>query len=120
MPEVGEEALFDDTPSNLSLRPFHLTLEKARVWPLRRPQTGFRPLATLTVEPSSILRGEGATLEWAAEHALTAVLNHEIGRVESKGSREVFPATTTTYTITVRGHGGEASATATVAVAEPR
>ena len=120
IPAVGEEALFDGTPSNLSLRPFHLTLEKARVWPLRRPQTGFRPLATLTVEPSSIVRGEGAALEWASENALTATVNHQIGRVESKGSREVFPATTTTYTITVRGYGGEASATATVAVSEPR
>ena len=118
-PKVGEEAIVEGIPRSLSLRPFHLTLENARVRSLNRKQWGPRPAVRLTTEPSSIVRGEGVTLKWTAENALSATLNQEIGRVKSKGSREVFPAQTTTYTISIRGHGGEASATATVTVKEP-
>ncbi len=118
-PKVGEEAIVEGIPRTLSLRPFHLTLENARVRSLNRKQWGPRPAVRLTTEPSSIVRGEGATLRWTAEHAFLAKLNHEIGRVEPTGRREVFPERTTTYTVTVRGHGGEASATATVTVKEP-
>ena len=118
-PRVGEEAFVEGIPRTLSLRPFHLTLEKARVRSLDRKQSGPRPAVRLTTEPSSVVRGEGATLQWTAENALSVALNQEIGRVESKGSREVFPAQTTTYTIAARGQGGEASATATVTVREP-
>ena len=118
-PKVGEEAIVEGIPRSLSLRPFHLTLEKARVRSLDRKQSGPRPAVRLSTEPSSVVRGEGATLQWTAENALSVALNQEIGRVESKGSREVFPAQTTTYTIAARGQGGEASATATVTVREP-
>ncbi len=118
-PRVGEEAIVEGIPRTLSLRPFHLTLENARVRSLNGKQWGPRPAVRLSTEPSSVVRGEGATLQWTAENALSVALNQEIGRVEPTGRREVFPERTTTYTVTVRGHGGEASATATVTVKEP-
>lgn len=118
-PNVGEEALVEGIPRSLSLRPFHLTLEDARARPLNRKQRGPIPSVRLTIEPSSIVRSEGVTLQWTAEHAFSARLNQDIGRVEPSGSREVFPAQTTTYTVSVRGYGGDASASATVTVREP-
>ncbi len=77
------------------------------------------PTVTMTAEPSSIERGQSATLRWSSTDATSATINQGIGSVDTSGTRSVSPTSTTTYTITVQGAGGSASASATVNVRAP-
>ncbi len=77
------------------------------------------PTVTLSVEPSSIERGQSATLRWSSKGATEASINQGIGTVATSGSRQVFPSNSTTYTINVKGEGGTASASASVTVRAP-
>jgi peptidoglycan-associated lipoprotein len=77
------------------------------------------PTVSLTAEPSSIERGQSATLRWSSTEATDASINQGIGTVATSGTRSVSPTETTTYTITVKGPGGTASANATVTVRVP-
>jgi peptidoglycan-associated lipoprotein len=77
------------------------------------------PTVSLTAEPSSIDRGESATLRWSSTDATEASINQGIGSVGTSGTRSVSPTSSTTYTITVKGPGGSASASATVTVRAP-
>ena len=78
------------------------------------------PTVSLSVSPTSIARGESATLSWSSTNAVSAEIAPAIGTVPTSGSRSVSPTSTTTYRITVRdGDGRTASETATVTVAEP-
>ncbi|MDW8130230.1 MAG: OmpA family protein [Bryobacterales bacterium] len=65
--------------------------------------------------PPEIVAGETSNLFWVVENADEVTISG-IGRVETAGSREVAPATTTTYTLTARNRRGEVTATAVVAV----
>ncbi len=65
--------------------------------------------------PPEIVAGETSNLFWVVENADEVSISG-IGRVETAGSREVAPTTTTTYTLTARNRRGEISATAAVAV----
>jgi len=76
-------------------------------------------IVSFTAEPSTIERGQSATLRWSVQNATDFSINQGIGAVQSSGSRQVFPSNTTTYTLTVQGPGGSASADATVAVTAP-
>ncbi len=76
-------------------------------------------IASFTVDPSSIERGQSATLRWASQNATTATIDNGIGTVQPNGSRQVSPSATTTYRLTVTGEGGEASQTVTLRVTEP-
>ena len=79
-----------------------------------------RPTVSISASPSSIERGQSATLRWSSTHAVSAEITPGIGTVPTSGSRSVSPTTTTTYRITVRGGDGQtASASATVTVTEP-
>jgi len=75
-----------------------------------------QPTATLTAEPSSVERGQSATLRWSSTDATAASIDQGIGTVGTSGTRSVSPTQTTTYTLTVKGAGGTGSATATVTV----
>ncbi len=70
-------------------------------------------------EPSTIQRGQSATLRWAVENADTVSIDQGIGTVPATGERRVFPSQSTTYTLTAQGPGGTATATARVTVTEP-
>lgn len=77
-------------------------------------------VATFEVEPSTVERGQAATLRWEVSGNATDVrIEPNIGSVNASGSRQVFPGNTTTYTLTASGPGGSASATATVSVTAP-
>ncbi len=69
-------------------------------------------------EPSSIQRGQSATLRWnvAAE---TVTIEPGIGTVPAQGSRQVYPSDSTTYTLSARSAGGNDSRTVRVTVTEP-
>ena len=81
------------------------------------------PTATFSVSPTTIERGQSATLRWTTTNATSAAINRSIGAVTpvASGSRSVSPTSTTTYTLTVTGPGGTLTPkpTATVTVTEP-
>ena len=83
--------------------------------------------ATLTANPTTITKGESATLTWSTTNLDSQAIDQGINTVAATGSISVTPAVTTTYTITGSGatskdHNGNVtsigsiSATATVTV----
>ena len=78
-----------------------------------------RPTVTLQASPSSINKGESASLSWNSTDATELNIAPEVGAVTAQGSTKVTPSDSTTYTITATGPGGSASATATVTVNAP-
>jgi peptidoglycan-associated lipoprotein len=83
------------------------------------PTTGAPVIAQFTAEPSSIERGQSATLRWSVSNATEVSIDPSVGSVPANGSRTVFPSNSTTYTLTARGEGGAKTATATVNVSAP-
>jgi peptidoglycan-associated lipoprotein len=78
-----------------------------------------RPTVTLQASPSSINKGESATLSWNSTDATELNIAPEVGAVTAQGSTKVTPSDSTTYTITATGPGGSTSATATFTVNTP-
>jgi peptidoglycan-associated lipoprotein len=76
-------------------------------------------IAQFTADPSSIDRGQSATLRWSVNDATSVTIEPGLGSVQSNGSRQVFPSNTTSYRLTATGPGGNASASATVNVNAP-
>lgn len=74
--------------------------------------------ATLSANPSSIQRGQSATLTWSTENATDIAL--EGNKVDASGSQTVSPTQTTTYHLTAKGSGGTQDATAQVTVTQPQ
>ena len=56
-----------------------------------------------TVEPAEIGAGEPVMLIWATENPAGVTIEPGLGRVTPRGSRQLFPASTTTYTLTLGG-----------------
>jgi peptidoglycan-associated lipoprotein len=78
-----------------------------------------RPTVTLQASPSSINKGDSATLSWNSTDATTLSIAPDVGAVTAQGSTKVTPSDSTTYTITATGPGGSANATASVTVNAP-
>lgn len=74
-----------------------------------------QPVITFSAAPSSVTPGAAATLTWSITGATAASIDG-IGTIQTTGSMQVTPATTTTYTLHASGAGGSAQATATVNV----
>ena len=72
-----------------------------------------------SAEPSSIQRGQSATLSWSVANATDISIDQGLGQIAANGMRQVFPANTTTYTLTATGGGGSLTRSATVTVAAP-
>lgn len=77
------------------------------------------PTVTLTAEPSTIEKGQSATLSWTSTNATTLDVEPTVGSVQAQGSQTVTPDESTTYTITATGPGGNATASARVTVTTP-
>ena len=77
--------------------------------------SGQKPTVTFSAQPSSILAGATAVLNWSADNA-TSVSIAGVGTFAPSGSTKVTPSTTATYTATATGSGGTAASTATVTV----
>ena len=73
-------------------------------------------ITSFTVNPTTIQRGEGATLSWSSANAVTASIDQGIGSVSVSGTQAVSPTATTTYMLTVVGLGGTATSTVTLNV----
>jgi peptidoglycan-associated lipoprotein len=78
-----------------------------------------QPTVTLSADPSSINKGDSATLSWTSTNATQLTIAPEVGTVTAEGNSKVTPADSTTYTITASGPGGSANATARVTVSTP-
>jgi peptidoglycan-associated lipoprotein len=77
-------------------------------------------ISTFQAEPSTIERGQSATLRWAVTGDTTDIsISPQIGTVASSGSRQVFPTSTSTYVLTASGPGGSDSRTVTISVTQP-
>ena len=76
-------------------------------------------ISSFTVEPTSIQRGQAATLRWSVSNATEVSISPGIGTVAASGSRQVFPSNTTTYQLDAKGPGGPDSRTVTVNVTAP-
>src|SRR5689334_16266739 len=77
-------------------------------------------VAQFSAEPTSIQRGQSATLRWEVSGNVTSVsIDNAIGTVQNTGNRRVFPTDSTTYTLTATGPGGSITASATVTVTAP-
>jgi len=74
---------------------------------------------SFTAEPSTIEKGQVATLRWSVSNATDMNIDQGIGAVQSEGTRQVSPSSTTTYTLSVHGPGGSDSKTVTVEVTTP-
>ncbi len=77
------------------------------------------PTVSLSASPSSIERGQSATLSWNTSNATSVTIDNGIGTVGASGNRTVSPTTSTTYTARVSGPGGNTSAEARITVTEP-
>jgi peptidoglycan-associated lipoprotein len=77
------------------------------------------PTCTLTAEPSTIEKGQSATLSWSSQNATDLNLQPGPGKVEAQGSTSVSPTESTTYTLNITGPGGSSSCTARVTVTTP-
>jgi peptidoglycan-associated lipoprotein len=73
--------------------------------------------ATLSANPTSIQRGQSATLTWSTDAATDVTL--EGNKVDASGSQTVSPTDTTTYHLSAKGSSGTQDATATITVTAP-
>lgn len=75
------------------------------------------PTAQISVNPSDIVRGNCAILNWSTTSATQVQINGEV--VTASGTREVCPTVTTTYTLVATGPGGKVERATTLRVREP-
>lgn len=76
------------------------------------------PTASISVDPSTIEKGQSATLSWQTSNA-TDVSIDGIGAVQPSGSQQVSPTDSTTYHLAAKGAGGSQEATARLTVTQP-
>ena len=85
--------------------------------PARTTPTTQRPaINSFTAEPSTIEKGQAATLRWAISNATDMTIDQGLGAVQSQGSRQVFPSNTVTYTLIANGPGGSDTKSVTITV----
>ncbi len=77
------------------------------------------PTISLSASPSTIERGQSATLSWNTGNASSVTIDGGVGTVEPSGSRSVSPSSSTTYTARATGPGGTANAETRVTVTAP-
>jgi peptidoglycan-associated lipoprotein len=87
--------------------------------PSSAPPPAARPTVTLTASPTTINKGESATLNWSSTNATQLTISPEVGAVAPEGSTKVTPSDSTTYAITASGPGGSADSSIRITVNAP-
>lgn len=82
-------------------------------------KTAPAPVASLTISPESVQRGQTAELSWNTENASTVTIDG-IGGVSASGSRQVTAQDSTTYHLLAKGEGGSTEASTRLTVTEPK
>ncbi len=83
------------------------------------PREGRPVIASFTVEPTTVGRGQSAVLRWSVTASNNVSIDHGLGTVPAMGTLSVQPFDTTTYTLTASGVNGDTSATTTLTVTVP-
>jgi len=94
--------------------------KKAEAPPVPTPPPPARAAtATISVSPTSIQKGESATLTWSTENARTITLQGQ--PVAASGSQTVSPLQSTDYKLLAQGDAGtpDAGSSARLTVSEP-
>jgi outer membrane protein OmpA-like peptidoglycan-associated protein len=81
------------------------------------PPAAAAPSISLSAVPPSVTEGGCASLNWTAANATSVTIEPGVGSVDTSGSKQVCPSSTTRYTVTATGPGGTRSDSATVNVA---
>ena len=81
------------------------------------PQAPAQQILSFSADAESIQAGMPVTLRWEAINAYSLEIEPAVGRVATRGTRTVFPQTTTSYTLRVTGGDGTSERTIKVAVA---
>jgi hypothetical protein len=77
------------------------------------------PSVSLSISPSSIIRGQSATISWSAYNSTSQNITG-LGNVGGSGSQSVSPTTSTSYTLTGNYYGyTNASVSRTLTVYQP-
>jgi peptidoglycan-associated lipoprotein len=84
------------------------------------PTAGPAPTIEIQASPTTLERGQQATLTWRAQNASSVVIDGGVGNVQESGSVVVTPRESTTFTATATGPGGNASASTRVTIVAPR
>ncbi len=84
----------------------------AEGFPLGPPSQVLR----FTAEPAAIRAGQSVTLSWVVVNSDNMTIDHCVGRVPSRGTRQISPSATTTYTLIAKGRGGNDKQSVTVTV----
>jgi peptidoglycan-associated lipoprotein len=87
--------------------------------PSEAPSGGKPVINSFTAEPTQVERGQASMLRWSISNATDMTINNGLGAVNSNGSRQIYPGSTTTYTLTARGPGGSDTRSVTVEVGTP-
>ena len=77
------------------------------------------PTASISVDPSSVTKGQNAKLTWTSQNATDCNIQPDIGPVQTQGTMEVSPTTDITYKLTCIGAGGTANSATNISVAVP-
>jgi peptidoglycan-associated lipoprotein len=77
------------------------------------------PTISLSASPSTVERGQSATLSWNTSNASSVTIDGGVGTVEPSGSRSVSPTNSITYTAKASGPGGTANAETRITVTAP-
>jgi hypothetical protein len=83
-------------------------------------QQEFAPRIQFTAEPLTIQQGQSTTLRWKVDNASAVSIQPAVGTVDTAGSLEVRPSSSTTYTIRASGSGGVATSTVRITVTTPK
>ncbi len=76
------------------------------------------PSVSLSASPTSIQAGQCSTLTWSSTNATGVTIDNGVGRVDTSGSKQVCPTSTTQYRASATGAGGSRDASATVGVSK--
>jgi OOP family OmpA-OmpF porin len=77
------------------------------------------PTAALTIDPSTITKGQSVIITWKSENSSGCEIQPAIGSVPTQGVRTITPASSTSYRLTCSGAGGRATSVADVTVMLP-
>ncbi len=78
-----------------------------------------KPSISFSADPTTVERGQCATLRWDVENSTQVAIAPGVGNVAASGTQRVCPTSATTYTLTATGPGGTETATASVNVTAP-
>lgn len=90
------------SPANIVLLVSLLICDKAAAQTPARVVPPAR-IVSFTAQPASVRPGQPVTLIWATENPNAVTIEPGLGRVTARGSRQVFPTTSTSYTLNVTG-----------------